>query len=159
MPIPPLLALVLREAPGLVKEYGPAAVDWLRQHPELVRDLVAQVRPNGRRDGEPQHADEAPPEAGADAAPEERADVDEVMAMLREHIAYLVESADDAVELDRAEAWTIRLRRFERARGLVGTAAERRRLEAQVERLRAEVVAAFLIERIEDEGGPSPRDR
>ncbi|WP_404311665.1 hypothetical protein LG314_09935 [Agrococcus terreus] len=157
MPIPPLLALVLREAPGLVQQYGPSAVEWLRQHPDLVRDLVAQVRPHGRRDAEPHVAGEAPGEADPDGTA--RADVDEVIAMLREQIAYLVESADDAVELDRAEAWTIRLRRLERARGLVGTAAERRRLEGQVERLRAEVVAAFLIERIEDEGGPSPRDR
>ena len=157
MPIPPLLALVLREAPGLLKQYGPSAVEWLRQHPDLVRDLVAQVRPSGRRDGEPPVAEEAPGTAGPDGA--ERGEVGEVLAMLHEQVAYLVESADDAVELDRAEAWTIRLRRLERARGLVGTAAERRRLEAQVERLRAEVVAAFLIERIEDEGGPSPRDR
>ena len=44
MPIPPLLALVLREAPGLVKEYGPAAVDWLRHLQRVTGVVDNQVR-------------------------------------------------------------------------------------------------------------------
>lgn len=154
MPIPPWLALVLKEAPGLAKEYGPAAVDWLRKHPELARDLVRQARPHGRPVPEQQ-----PSQPASEPAPiDDRDDVGAVIAMLREQIAYLLESADDADERRRAEGWGARLQRLERAHALLGTAGERRQLEAQVERLRAEVVAAFLVERIEDAGGPSPSD-
>lgn len=165
MPIPPWLALVLREAPHLAKQYGPAALAWARQHPELVRDLVAQARTRPRQDDA--RTDAAAP-ATSDA-PSGAARVDDggavdvgaTIATLREHVAYLHASADDAAELRRAEAWDAKLDRLERVHALVGaggSAKERRQLESHVERLRAEVVAAFLVERIEDAGGPSPSD-
>lgn len=165
MPIPPWLALVLREAPHLAKEYGPAALAWARQHPELVRDLVAQVRARPRQDGERTGATASaptePPTTAGGVDDGGALDVGATIATLREHVAYLLESADDDAERRRAEAWATKLDRLERAHALVGpggSAAERRQLEAHVERLRAEVVAAFLVERIEDAGGPSPSD-
>ena len=164
MPIPPWLALVLREAPHLAKEYGPAALAWAREHPDFVRDLVEQARPKprprptaGRRTTTTAAPDIAPGSAGG----VDDADVGDTIAMLREQVAYLLESADDAAERERALAWGAKLERLERAHALVrpgSSATERRRLEAQVEALRAQVVAAFLVERIEDAGGPSPSD-
>jgi hypothetical protein len=167
MPIPPWLALVLKEAPGLAKEYGPAAVEWMRQHPELARDLMKQVRPRVRPTTERRTPGDPASDAIVIEGHDDHADrgdhgdaegVAGVIAMLREQIAYLLESADDADERRRAEGWGSRLQRLERAYPLLGAPAERRQLEAQVERLRAEVVAAFLVERIEDAGGPSPSD-
>lgn len=167
MPIPPWLALVLREAPHLAKQYGPAALAWARQHPELVRDLVAQARTRPRQDDERTGATasaSAPAEASSGTARVDdggAADVGATIATLREHVAYLHASADDAAERRRAEAWDAKLDRLERVHALVGaggSATERRQLESHVERLRAEVVAAFLVERIEDAGGPSPSD-
>ena len=167
MPIPPWLALVLREAPHLVKDYGPAALTWAREHPELMRDLLAQVRPprprprpNADRGSATEAApDSEPARAGSDGDGE--SDVGGTIAKLREQVAYLLDSADDAAERVRAEAWGARLERLERAHALVNpgrSATERRQLEAQVEAIRGQVVAAFLVERIEDAGGPSPSD-
>lgn len=165
MPIPPWLALVLREAPHLAKQYGPAALAWARQHPELVRDLVAQARTRPRQDDA--RTDAAAPATSDGPSGAARVDdggavdVGATIATLREHVAYLHASADDAAERRRAEAWDAKLDRLERVHALVGaggSATERRQLESHVERLRAEVVAAFLVERIEDAGGPSPSD-
>lgn len=162
MPIPPWLTLVLREAPHLVQDYGPAAIAWAREHPEFMRDLVAQARPRPRAAAEPSATTEAEPFAATGTADGvDDADMADTIARLREQVAYLIESADDTAERERAEAWAGKLQRLQRAQSLVSpgrSATERRQLEARVEKVRAEVVAAFLIERIEDAGGPSPSD-
>lgn len=88
-------------------------------------------------------------------------DIGETIATLRSQVEYLLDSADDTAERERAIGWQGKIERLERAHALIapgGSSAERERLANQVERLRASVVAAFLIERIEDEGGPSPSD-
>jgi hypothetical protein len=162
MPIPPQLAKLLKLAPGLVQEYGPELIKWGREHPGLVRDLVEQVKPRPRPRPTPES--EAGPDATSDparGAGGQAGDIDETIATIRTQIAYLAESADDTAERERADAWRTKIDRLERASSLVASGAstaERAQLAAQVEQLRAAVVAAFLAERIEDEGGPSPSD-
>lgn len=161
MPIPPWLALVLKEAPGLAVKYGPAALAWAREHPEVIQDVVAQARrtrPSSRRDG----ASGAGAEDLVDAVVlDETEDLGETIALLREQVAYLLESADDTAERERAVAWGGKLDRLARAERLMvpgRASSERAKLHARVEALRAEIVAAFLVEKIEDAGGPSPSD-
>ncbi|MCR8669808.1 hypothetical protein [Agrococcus sp. HG114] len=162
MPIPPQLAKLLKLAPGLVQEYGPELIKWAREHPDFVRDLVEQVKPRPRP--RPSQAPGDAGGAGAEPAPVaggRAGDIGETIATMRMQIAYLAESADDTAERERAEAWRAKIDRLDRANSLIasgGSSAEREQLAAQVEQLRAAVVAAFLAERIEDEGGPSPSD-
>ena len=83
------------------------------------------------------------------------------VAILREQVDYLEDSADDDAEARRAEDWAKRLDSCERAAQLLkapgATRKDRKALKTRVEALRSEIFEAYIEEMGEDaeaaEGG------
>ena len=76
------------------------------------------------------------------------------VAILREQVDYLEDSADDAGETRRAQDWAKRLDSCERAARLLkapgATRKDRRTLKTRVEALRSEIFEAYIEEMGED---------
>ena len=76
------------------------------------------------------------------------------VAVLREQVDYLAESADDEGEVRRAREWAKRLDSYERAAQLLkapgATKKDRKTLKTSVEALRSEIFSAYIEEMGED---------
>lgn len=121
--------------------YGPEVFAWLRKNPAVADTVQDQVQ-------KLQRSSSLSPEA-----------MRATLAAMREQVDYLGESADDEAERGRAAAWSAFLTKLEHAVELLGAGsskAERKRMRARIDELRAKVIDAFLEEQIEDAGGPSP---
>lgn len=121
---------------------GPAAVGVLTQlakNPEVGKKVQGQVEELFRHRGN---------------SPE---DMLETIAVLREQVEYLADSADDQAEVDRAQGWQKQLEQCERAARLVsapGSSRKQRRTLAQkIGDLRSDILEAFLVEQDEDSRG------
>lgn len=113
-----------------------AGARWLSAHPEVwegIKEQAAKLQrtTTSRPDG-----------------------VLETVAILREQVDYLADSADDAEETRRAQDWGKRLDSCERAARLLkapgATKKDRRTLRTSVEALRSEIFAAYIEEMGED---------
>lgn len=122
-------------------KYGPLVWAWLSANPDVADRIRQEVQRLRRSTGEDPDAMRASLKA------------------MREQVEYLRDSADDEPERLRAKAWAGSLTKLEHAVALLGpggSSADRKRLRARVDALRAEILDAFLIEQIEDAGGPAP---
>eukprot|EP01135_Chromosphaera_perkinsii_P008778 Nk52_evm1s1457 gene=Nk52_evmTU1s1457 len=85
------------------------------------------------------------------------------IAALRTDVRFLAESADDAGETARAQAWTKQLDKCEQAAQLLkapgATAKQRRALHKRLRALHAEIFDAALIEKDEDARSADDQDR
>lgn len=113
-----------------------AGARWLSAHPEVWEGIKEQA-------SRLQHAATSRPDG-----------VLTTVAVLREQVDYLAESADDEREAQQAKAWTKRLDSCERAAQLLkapgATKKDRKTLKKSVEELRSEIFAAYIEERGED---------
>ena len=88
----------------------------------------------------------------------------ETIQVLRDQVAYLAESADDDDEARKAEEWSQRLDRCERAARILqapgAPKADRTALTKKVNALRSEIFSAFITEQAEDaeKGAVAERD-
>ncbi|MGO1226098.1 MAG: hypothetical protein ACTMH5_04625 [Brachybacterium sp.] len=113
-----------------------AGARWLSSHPEVwegVKEQAARL----------QRATTSKPDG-----------VLTTVAVLREQVDYLAESADDEGEVRRAKEWAKRLDSCERAAQLLkapgATKKDRRTLKTSVEALRSEIFSAYIEEMGED---------
>ncbi|CAM3424489.1 hypothetical protein OCAE111667_09365 [Occultella aeris] len=117
----------------------PKAIDLIKQNPEIWQGIQDQANRLTRRKGTAVQ------------------DVLATIEVLRDQVAYLAESADDADESRRAEAWSKRLSHCEHAAQLLTapgtTKDERKALAARVATLRTEIFTAFIAEQGEDARG------
>lgn len=117
----------------------PKAIDLIKQNPEIWQGIQDQANRLTRRKGTAVQ------------------DVLATIEVLRDQVAYLAESADDADESRRAEAWSKRLSHCEHAAQLLTapgtTKDERKALAARVATLRTEIFTAFIAEQGEDAKG------
>lgn len=113
-----------------------AGARWLSAHPEVWEGIKEQA-------AKLQHATTSRPDG-----------VLETVAVLREQVGYLSESADDEREAQQTKAWAKRLDSCERAAQLLkapgATKKDRRTLKKSVEELRSEIFAAYIEEMGED---------
>lgn len=125
-------------------KYGPFALAWLDKHPDVADRVQQQVRRLRQSDS-----------ATTDA-------MRRTLEAMREQVEYLRDSADDGEERARTKAWAASLTRLEHAVRMLsggGSKADLKRLRAHIDLLRGEILDAFLIEQIEDAGGPAPIER
>ncbi|WP_163544430.1 hypothetical protein [Occultella kanbiaonis] len=117
----------------------PKAIEAIKQNPEIWQGIQDQANRLTRRKGSAVQ------------------DVLATIEVLRDQVAYLAESADDADESRRAVAWSKRLSHCEHAAQLLTapgtTKDERKALAARVARLRTEIFTAFIAEQGEDAQG------
>lgn len=129
---------------GNAVRYGPLALDWLSRNPDVADRIQEQVSRLRRSDAQS-------PEA-----------MRKTLESMREQVEYLRDSADDGPERMRAKAWAASLTKLEHAVKMLGGGASKadlKRLRASIDRLRGEILDAFLAEQIEDAGGPAPLER
>lgn len=128
----------------LIKQYGPILWTWLLTNPKVLDSIKREVEKLLRSTG-----------PSSDA-------MRQSLKAMREQVEYLRRSADDHTERVRADRWAVSLTGLEHALELLGPGAPKadlKRLRERIDALRAEILDAFLIERIEDEGGPAPIER
>lgn len=122
-------------------KYGPLVWTWLASNPDIAERIQREVQRLGRSSGQDPEAMRASLKA------------------MREQVEYLRDSADDDAERDRAKAWSASLTRLGHAVEMLrggSSRVDRQRLRKHIDTLRAEILDAFLIEQIEDAGGPAP---
>ncbi|TDE94018.1 hypothetical protein EXU48_11195 [Occultella glacieicola] len=117
----------------------PKAVELIKANPEIWQSIQDQANRLARRKGTAVQ------------------DVLATIEVLRDQVAYLAASADDADESRRAEAWSKRLSHCEHAAQLLTapgtTKAERAALADRVAALRTEIFTAFIEEHGDDAQG------
>lgn len=113
-----------------------AGARWLCAHPEVWEGIKEQA-------AKLQRTSTSKPDG-----------VLETVAVLREQVDYLAESADDEREAHQAKAWAKRLDSCEKAAQLLkapgATKKDRKTLKKSVEELRSEIFAAYIEEMGED---------
>lgn len=122
-------------------KYGPIVLSWLSSNPEIADRIEREVQRLGRSSGDD-------PDAMRSS-----------LKAMREQVEYLRDSADDGAERERAKAWSASLTRLGHAVEMLrggSSKADRKRLRSSIDALRAEILDAFLLEQIEDAGGPAP---
>ena len=121
-------------------KHGPLVWSWLASNPDVAERIQREVQRLGRSSGQDPEAMRASLKA------------------MREQVEYLRDSADDAAERERAKAWSASLIRLGHAVEMLrggSSRADRLRLSGRIDALRSEILDAFLIEQIEDAGGPA----
>lgn len=126
---------LVRTVVTIVGTAGPVVTKYLKDHPEIgaaVGEAVTKLvkrRPGGT------------------------AGLIETVGVLREQVDYLRESADDEEESRRAAHWAKQLDNLEHAAIMLrdrATTSEKKVLRMRLERLRGEILAAFIAEQAED---------
>lgn len=124
------------KAVSWIGPFAAQAVTSISKDPEVLRTIKEQA------------ARLAKPRGGTS---EEQLKTIEV---LRDQVTYLAESADDDDEARRAEEWSQRLDRCERAARILqapgASKADRTALTKKVGALRSEIFSAFIVEQAED---------
>ncbi|WP_306232674.1 hypothetical protein [Agrococcus beijingensis] len=140
MPIPTWFVAALRFIGVNGVKYGPLVWTWLSANPEVRETIERMVKRLTASTG--QDPDE----------------MRKTLQAMREQVEYLRNSADDDFERRRAAAWSTSLIRLEHAVEMLRGGAARadvKRLRSSIDALRAQILDAFLIEQVEDAGGPS----
>lgn len=125
----------------LMKKFGPLLWAWLLSNPKVLETMKREVERLLRSTG-----------PNPDA-------MRESLKAMREQVEYLRRSADDHAERVRADKWAVSLTGLEHALELLGPGspkADLKRLRERLDALRGKILDAFLIEQIEDAGGPTP---
>lgn len=125
----------------VIKRFGPLVWTWLLTNPKVLERIKLEGEKLLRASG-----------PNSDA-------MRESLKAMREQVEYLRRSADDHAERVRADKWAASLTGLEHALELLGPGAPRadlKRLRERIDALRGQILDAFLIEQIEDAGGPAP---
>lgn len=127
----------------IITSYGPQLKRLYDRNPEAFARVMGTVKSFGGK-------------AGGGLKASGVRGIEKRIAEIREQVVYLRDSADDAYERDRAVLWNAQLDRLESAAGLVSSmgaearAKEVERLNERLDRLAADVLAAFIDEVDED---------
>lgn len=141
MAIPRWLIPALRTLGVNGVKYGPLVYAWLRTNPDVADRIQREVQRLGRSTGDDPEAMRAS------------------LRAMREQVEYLRDSADDDAERARTRVWSASLTRLEHTAEMLrggSSRDDRKRLRTRIDALRAEIIDAFLLEQIEDAGGPAP---
>ncbi|MBR5950524.1 MAG: hypothetical protein IKZ87_03725 [Actinomycetaceae bacterium] len=148
-----LLKLARRVGPTVAlvaARYGPQIRQIIKENPEAFERITGQfkkaITARSNQNKKPQGLDER-------------------LALLREQVTYLYASANNAEVAHQASAWRKEIEKLERSVPLLNAmgrkqhAIQKRKMEMRIDRLSSQILAASLVDDIEDaefsEGGES----
>ncbi|MPV35752.1 hypothetical protein [Georgenia subflava] len=124
----------------LVRRFGPTLTKLKKENPEVFDAVAAQVQKLAQA-----RKNSRGPEG-----------IRKRLKILRDQVAFLYSSADDAAERDRADGWRVQLDRLEAslpvlaAMGRKAAAKETEHVNRRIDELSEEILSAFIDEKEED---------